>query len=189
MRPRVRLCVHRLFGGPPDRPAEEERARAEFEAISVGPGVQRDRREGDAPSSPPTAREALAMVQDPRPSAASYYTKRFMHALGSRRTCTRTAPRATCRRNSGLTQAIGAGELRKSDVANCKMTMFIGRSYADAIRPSSVVDAAAARARRARYIVLVDPRCNNSQRASPTSGCPSTRAPTWRSCWPCATCW
>ena len=63
-------------------------------------------------------------------------------------------------KNSGFTQAIGAGDYA-SDVANSKMTMFIGRSYADAIRPSSVHDLQRAREKGA-YIVLVDPRCNNT---------------------------
>lgn len=101
---------------------------------------------------------ALAMVQDPRPSG-SYYTKRFMHALGSANVYTHGAA-CNLSKNSGFTQAIGAGDYA-SDVANSKMTMFIGRSYADAIRPSSVHDLQRARERGA-YIVLVDPRCNNT---------------------------
>ena len=101
---------------------------------------------------------ALAMVQDPRPSG-SYYTKRFMHALGSANVYTHGAA-CNLSKNSGFTQAIGAGDYA-SDVANSKMTMFIGRSYADAIRPSSVHDLQRARENGA-YIVLVDPRCNNT---------------------------
>ena len=101
---------------------------------------------------------ALAMVQDPRPSG-SYYTKRFMQALGSANVYTHGAA-CNLSKNSGFTQAIGAGDYA-SDVANSKMTMFIGRSYADAIRPSSVHDLQRARERGA-YIVLVDPRCNNT---------------------------
>ena len=102
--------------------------------------------------------EALAMVQDPRPSG-SYYTKRFMQALGSANVYTHGAA-CNLSKNSGFTQAIGAGDYA-SDVANSKMTMFIGRSYADAIRPSSVHDLQRARENGA-YIVLVDPRCNNT---------------------------
>lgn len=41
------------------------------------------------------------------------------------------------------------------------MTMFIGRSYADAIRPSSVAALQQAHENGA-HIVLVDPRLNNS---------------------------
>ena len=98
------------------------------------------------------------MVQDPRPSG-SYYTKRFMQALGSANVYTHGAA-CNLSKNSGFTQAIGAGDYA-SDVANSKMTMFIGRSYADAIRPSSVHDLQRARENGA-YIVLVDPRCNNT---------------------------
>lgn len=102
--------------------------------------------------------QALAMVQDPRPSG-SYYTKRFMGALGSANVYTHGAA-CNLSKNSGFTQVIGTGDY-SSDVASSKMTMFIGRSYADAIRPSSVAALQKAHENGAR-IVLVDPRCNNS---------------------------
>ena len=102
--------------------------------------------------------EALAMVQDPRPSG-KYYTKRFMNALGSPNVYTHGAA-CNLSKESGFTQAIGAANF-ESDVANSKMTMFIGRSYADAIRPSSVVALQKAHEKGA-HIVLVDPRLNNS---------------------------
>ena len=75
--------------------------------------------------------QALAMVQDPRPSG-KYYTKRFMNALGSPNVYTHGAA-CNLSKESGFTQAIGAANF-ESDVANSKMTMFIGRSYADAAR-------------------------------------------------------
>ncbi|WP_165053713.1 MULTISPECIES: molybdopterin-dependent oxidoreductase [unclassified Adlercreutzia] len=102
--------------------------------------------------------EALAMVQDPRPSG-KYYTKRFMNALGSANVYTHGAA-CNLSKEAGFTQVIGTGNY-SSDVASSKMTMFIGRSYADAIRPSSVSALQKAHERGAR-IVLVDPRCNNS---------------------------
>lgn len=102
--------------------------------------------------------QALAMVQDPRPSG-KYYTKRFMNALGSANVYTHGAA-CNLSKESGFTQAIGASSYA-SDVENSKMTMFIGRSYADAIRPSSVRELQRAHERGA-HIVLVDPRCNNS---------------------------
>ena len=102
--------------------------------------------------------EALAMVQDPRPSG-KYYTKRFMNALGSANVYTHGAA-CNISKESGFTQVIGKGNY-SSDVANSKMTMFIGRSYADAIRPSSVASLQKAHEKGAN-IVLVDPRCNNS---------------------------
>lgn len=102
--------------------------------------------------------QALAMVQDPRPSG-KYYTKRFMNALGSANVYTHGAA-CNLSKEAGFTQVIGTGNY-SSDMANSKMTMFIGRSYADAIRPSSVASLQKAHDKGA-HIVLVDPRCNNS---------------------------
>ena len=103
--------------------------------------------------------EALAIVHDPRPSG-KYYAKRFMNALGSANVYTHGAA-CNLSKESGFTQVIGSGNY-ESDVANSKMTMFIGRSYADAIRPSSVMALQEAHERGA-HIVLVDPRCSNSK--------------------------
>lgn len=103
--------------------------------------------------------EALAMVQDPRPSG-KYYSTRFMNALGSANVYTHGAA-CNLSKESGMTQVIGTGSYA-SDVANSKMTMFIGRSYADAIRPSSVAELQKAH-ENGSHIVLVDPRCNNTR--------------------------
>lgn len=102
--------------------------------------------------------EALALVQDPRPSG-SYYSKRFMTALGSPNCYTHGAA-CNLSKVSGITQAIGAGDW-VSDVENSKMTMFIGRSYCDGIRPSQVA-ALEKGFENGANIVMVDPRCNNS---------------------------
>lgn len=51
--------------------------------------------------------QALAMVQDPRPSG-SYYTKRFMNALGSPNVYTHGAA-CNMSKNAGFTQVIGTG--------------------------------------------------------------------------------
>lgn len=102
--------------------------------------------------------QALALVHDPRPSG-KYYATRFMKALGSANVYTHGAA-CNISKESGFMQVIGTGSY-SSDVANSQMTMFIGRSYADAIRPSSVAALQKAHDRGAR-IVLVDPRCNNS---------------------------
>ena len=48
-----------------------------------------------------------------------------------------------------------------NDFANAKMVMFIGRSYGDGIRPSSVQSLADA-AEHGTRVVIVDPRLNNS---------------------------
>lgn len=103
---------------------------------------------------------ALAIVEDPRPSG-DYYSRRFMNALGSANIYTHAAAcNLSCR--SGAFLAIGANEW-SSDIAHSKMTMFIGRSYADGIRPAQITamqngfDTGA-------HIVIVDPRYSNSQR-------------------------
>ena len=102
--------------------------------------------------------EALAMVQDPRPSG-SFYTKRFMNALGSANVYTHGAA-CNMSKNAGFTQVIGTGDY-SSDVENSKMTMFIGRSYADAIKPSQLHAMQKAHENGAE-LVIVDPRLNNS---------------------------
>ena len=102
--------------------------------------------------------QALAMIQDPRPSG-SYYTARFMNALGSANVYTHGVA-CNMSKNSGMTQAIGAADFT-ADVANAKMVMFLGRSYADGIRPSSLHALQEGHAKGARF-VMVDPRYNNS---------------------------
>lgn len=102
--------------------------------------------------------QALVLIQDPRPSG-SYYTKRFMNALGSANVYTHGVS-CNMSKVSGMTQAIGAGDF-VSDVANAKMIMFLGRSYADGIRPGSLHDLQAAH-KRGAHIVMVDPRYNAS---------------------------
>ncbi len=132
--------------------------KGQFEAISweQAYGEIAEKLKGILGSSGP---EAIAMVHDPRPSG-KYYTKRFMNALGSANVYTHGAA-CNLSKESGMTQVIGTGGYA-SDVANSKMTMFIGRSYADAIRPSSVMELQKAHENGAN-IVIVDPRCNNSR--------------------------
>ena len=102
--------------------------------------------------------QALVMIQDPRPSG-SYYTARFMNALGSANVYTHGVS-CNMSKNSGMTQAIGAADFT-ADVANANMIMFLGRSYADGIRPSSLHQLRDARA-NGTHIVIVDPRQNAS---------------------------
>ena len=63
-------------------------------------------------------------------------------------------------KESGIQQATGAQNF-SVDFGNTKMVVFIGRSYGDGIRPSSVKSLAQAADNGAR-IVLVDPRLNNT---------------------------
>ena len=102
--------------------------------------------------------EALAMVQDPRPSG-KYYTKRFMNALGSPNVYTHAAA-CNLSKESGIQEATGAQNF-SVDFPNTKMVVFIGRSYGDGIRPSSVKSLAGAAEGGAR-VVIVDPRLNNT---------------------------
>ena len=102
--------------------------------------------------------EALAIVQDPRPSGKEY-SKRFINALGSANIYTHGAA-CNSSKEAGFAQTIGTGNCAV-DFGNSKMVVFIGRSYGDGIRPSSVQSLAAA-ADKGTRIVIVDPRLNNS---------------------------
>ena len=102
--------------------------------------------------------EALAIVQDPRPSGKEY-SKRFINALGSANIYTHGAA-CNSSKEAGFAQTIGTGNF-SVDFGNSKMVVFIGRSYGDGIRPSSVQSLAAA-ADKGTRIVIVDPRLNNS---------------------------
>lgn len=104
--------------------------------------------------------EALAFVQDPRPTG-NYYSRRFMNALGSANIYTHAAS-CNLSRESGISLAIGASTW-SSDVANTKMIIFIGRSYADGIRPAQLASMQKAFENGA-HIVMVDPRFSNSQK-------------------------
>lgn len=131
--------------------------KGEFEAISweqafaeIGEKVQ-DILNSDGP-------QALSMVQDPRPSG-SYYTKRFIEALGSPNFYTHGAA-CNLSKASGFTQVIGTGDF-ESDVENAQMIMYIGRSVAEAIRPAHLAAMQKAHENGAR-VVVVDPRLSAS---------------------------
>ena len=102
--------------------------------------------------------ESLAIIQDPRPSG-KYYSKRFMNALGSANVYAHSSS-CNLSKESAYMQTIGASNY-STDFGNAKMVMFIGRSYGDGIRPSSVASLAAAKDAGTR-IVMVDPRLNSS---------------------------
>ncbi len=63
-------------------------------------------------------------------------------------------------KESAYQLTIGASNF-STDFGNAKMVMFIGRSYGDGIRPSSVQSLASA-AESGTRVVIVDPRLNNS---------------------------
>ena len=131
--------------------------KGEFEAISWEQAFQEigDKVKAIVGESGP---EALALVQDPRPSGA-YYTKRFLDALGSPNYYTHGAA-CNLSKASGYTEVLGAGDF-SADTDNTKMIMYIGRSVADAIKPAHLQGLQKARENGAK-VVMVDPRCNNS---------------------------
>ncbi|NPD31374.1 molybdopterin-dependent oxidoreductase [Eggerthellaceae bacterium zg-1084] len=102
--------------------------------------------------------DALAVIHDPRPSG-KYYGTRFINALGSNNIYSHNCACNTSK-EAGLSAVMGAGSW-SVDFAKCKFVMFIGRSYGDGIRPSSVKSLAAA-ADKGTRVVLVDPRLNSS---------------------------
>lgn len=79
--------------------------------------------------------ESLAIIQDPRPSGKQY-SARFMNALGSANVYAHSSS-CNLSKESAYQLTIGATGY-SNDFANAKMVMFIGRSYGDGIRPSSV---------------------------------------------------
>ena len=102
--------------------------------------------------------ESLAIIQDPRPSGKQY-SARFMNALGSANVYAHSSS-CNLSKESAYQLTIGATGY-SNDFANAKMVMFIGRSYGDGIRPSSVQSLADA-AENGTRVVIVDPRLNNS---------------------------
>ena len=64
-------------------------------------------------------------------------------------------------KESAYQQTMGASNY-STDFANAKMVMFIGRSYGDGIRPSSVQSLRIGQAEAGTRVVIVDPRLNNS---------------------------
>ena len=102
--------------------------------------------------------QAIALVRDVR-AMATLYGNRFMNALGSANIYNHGAA-CYLSRCSGTAAVTGMSEWT-SDVAHSKMTLFIGRSYADGIRPQRVQALQQASEAGAK-LVLVDPRLNNS---------------------------
>ncbi|MBQ3386965.1 MAG: molybdopterin-dependent oxidoreductase, partial [Eggerthellaceae bacterium] len=100
---------------------------------------------------------ALALIET-GVVVTDFYAKRFLTALGSANTYTHGAA-CNLARNSGLAWSVGGAW--GTDFGNAKCVMFIGRSYADGVRPGSLAGMKAGHDKGA-YIVMVDPRYNNS---------------------------
>lgn len=102
--------------------------------------------------------EAIALTEDPR-ATGKFYSPRFMHALGSANYYTHHVV-CSGSRDSGYFYTV-AVESTSADIGAAKYIMFIGRSYGDGIRPSSVQALTEAKDNGAK-IVIVDPRLNNT---------------------------
>lgn len=104
--------------------------------------------------------ESIATIQDPRPSG-SFYMARFTQALGSPNFYTHGAA-CNLSKESGNLHTLGGSF--SADVPNAKMLIFIGRSYADGIKPSDLAKLADKALEGGSKIVMVDPRYNASAR-------------------------
>lgn len=102
--------------------------------------------------------QAFAYFEDSKPTG-KYYGRRFVNALGSSNVFTHSGA-CNMSKVAAIRQVIGATDFY-SDVDNSKITMFIGRSYADGIQPSKVHMLQRAK-KNGTKIICVDPRCNNT---------------------------
>lgn len=104
--------------------------------------------------------QAIACIQDPRPSG-SFFMARFTQALGSANFYTHGAA-CNLSKESGNLHTLGGSF--NADVPNAKMILFIGRSYADGIKPSDIAKLADKAIEGGSKIVMIDPRYNASAR-------------------------
>jgi thiosulfate reductase / polysulfide reductase chain A len=102
--------------------------------------------------------QAVSLTEDPRASG-KFYSPRFINALGSANYYTHHVVCSNSR-DAGFLHTVGV-TATSADISNAKYIMFIGRSYGDGIRPSSVQSLASAKDNGAK-IVIVDPRLNNT---------------------------
>jgi thiosulfate reductase / polysulfide reductase chain A len=102
--------------------------------------------------------QSVALTEDPRASG-KFYSPRFINALGSSNYYTHHVVCSNSR-DAGFLHTVGV-TATSADISNAKYIMFIGRSYGDGIRPSSVQALASAKDNGAK-IVIVDPRLNNT---------------------------
>ena len=101
---------------------------------------------------------ALAMVRDGGPTA-TYYSTRFLNALGSANVYDSDAV-CSGSKGAGFNQVVGERDY-ECDIENSKMTLFLGRSYADAMNPARLHAMEKAHEAGAE-LVVVGARCPNS---------------------------
>lgn len=102
--------------------------------------------------------ESVALTEDPR-ATGKYYSPRFINAMGSPNYYTHHVVCSNAR-DAGFEKTVGVSKT-SADIANSNYIMFIGRSYGDGIRPSSIQALDAAKDNGAK-IIIVDPRLNNT---------------------------
>lgn len=101
--------------------------------------------------------QSFVYLENPKESGV-VYGQRFAKALGSNNIFSH---HTTCSlsRDSAFKHVLG--DIPASDIANSKFIIFIGRSYGDGIRPSSVQSLVKARSKGAR-VIIIDPRLNST---------------------------
>lgn len=102
--------------------------------------------------------QSVSITEDPRPSS-KFYSPRFINALGSANYFPHLVVCSSAR-DTGYFHTLGVNSTGP-DLGNTRFIMFIGRSYADGIRPSSIMGLAAAK-KNGTKVVIVDPRLNNT---------------------------
>jgi thiosulfate reductase/polysulfide reductase chain A len=100
---------------------------------------------------------SVFFAHNPRPTN-SFYGPRFMASLGSPNVMTHGT---SCRSGRDVGYEWTMGGLPSADISGAKYILFLGRNYAEGIRPSSLGSLASAAEKRAK-IVVVDPRYNNT---------------------------
>lgn len=101
--------------------------------------------------------ESVFYMENPKESG-KFYGWRFMDALG---VATRCSHHATCSNSRDSAFEFTLGGVPSADVSASKYLVFVGRSYADGIRPSSMLSLLSAKEKGAK-IIVIDPRYNNT---------------------------
>ena len=101
--------------------------------------------------------QAFAFYQNPK-RVQRLYGDRFANVLGSSNIFTHNAS-CNLSKDSGFKWVLG--DIPSGDVANAKVTVFIGRSYGDGIRPSQLQNLVSSRD-KGSTVYIVDPRLNST---------------------------
>ncbi len=99
----------------------------------------------------------IFFAHNPRPTS-EFYGARLMHALGSPNVMTHGT---SCRSGRDVGYTYTMGGVPSADIGNAKYVVFLGRNYAEGIRPSSLGSLASIASKKAK-IVMIDPRHNQT---------------------------